>query len=320
MATLHYEKITPNATAPAHQFDGTFEVYADRSYTVPVNDSARITTGLRILAPPGTTVRTVAIQASWSHNVFPDSFCSVNFPAEILNKKGQVKPVELIVLVRNMGMTAYEIKPNQAIARLEFVPILQIKSLETLDINSVAVKPTTLQVGESESTDHNNVRTWFIKKYTENPDSVKQWIKDNIAVELQKYKDSAAYAGIKQETRPRLEANLILRHMAPDVLTALRREFDIVTDGEKIVKDMVPNGATTVATPKKDEIDYGDEEEEVPVPKAKPQAVAKGKAVAKAPAVSPPKVLGKAKAKAKPVPKPVSPELSEGEEVDEDDE
>lgn len=304
MATLHYEKVTPNATAPAHQFDGTFEVYSDRSYTVNTGDSARITTGLRILAPAGTTVRTVATQASWSHSVFPDSFCSVNFPAEILNKKGQVKPVELVVLLRNTGMTSYEIKPNQAIARLEFVPILQIKSLETLDINAVANKPVTLQVGEAETTEkQDNVRSWFVKKYIEDASSVKHWIKDNVAAELQKYKDSAAYAGIKPETRPRLEANLILRHMAPDTLTAIRRDFEIVTDGDKIVKEVTDTNKN---------VDYGEEDdEEVPVPKAKPQPIAKAKAVAKMAAK-------KTAAKAKPKPAPKV-EESEEEEISEDD-
>jgi dUTPase len=306
MATLHYEKITANAIAPAHQFDGTFEVYSDKSVTVVAGDSARVTTGLRILAPAGTSVRTVATSVSWSHNVFPDSYCSMNFPSEITNKKGQVKPTELIILIRNMGMVNYEIKPGQAIARLEFVPILQIKSLETTDINSVAMKPATLQVGETEQ-NVDTVRNWFINKYTENPDSVKQWIKDNVVIELQKYKESAAYAGIKASTRPKLEANLILRHMTPDVMQAMRREFEVISDGKKVVDEI---------TKKEDNVDYGDDEEEAP--KAKPQPVVKAKAVAKpAPKVAA-KPTGKVAAKAKAPAKPPTPEDSE-EEIEEDD-
>lgn len=315
MATLHYEKITANAIAPAHQFDGTFEVYSDKSVNVVAGDSARVTTGLRILAPVGTSVRTVATSASWSHSVFPDSYCSMNFPSEITNKKGQVKPTELIVLIRNMGMVNYEIKPGQAIARLEFVPILQIKSLETTDINSVAMKPATLQVGEAEQA-VDTVRNWFINKYTENPDSVKQWIKDNVVIELQKYKESAAYAGIKASTRPKLEANLILRHMTPDVMQALRREFEVISDGKKVVDEIDK-------TNKNNDVDYGEDEEEEEAPKAKPQPVVKAKAVAKPTPKVAAKPTGKVAAKgsalkAKAPAKPPTPEDSE-EEIEEDD-
>lgn len=280
---FHFQKIVPSAISPEHQRDGTYLVHSIKPYTIAAGEAVRVSTGLLVLSPPGTRVSCLPTYDSWDYNVHPDPMASVNFPE--LTGKGTEKPRELIILVRNDGMTEYRLEIGKPVARLEFVPVVQVQALETPDINTVIQKTETLTVGvEHDGVSIEDIRAWLMAKYEKDgPKSLERWLNDHIKAELVKYRAGATYNTIKPESRVRVEIALVMRNLSPDVFTAIRREMEV----EKVADMDKP------ATPAKPVVQYEDDDEDTPVATGKP-----------APKVSPIKkpaaVMVKGKPKASP--------------------
>ncbi len=300
---FHFQKIVPSAISPEHQRDGTYLVHSNKPYTIAAGEAVKVSTGLLVLSPPGTRVSCLPTYDSWDYNVHPDPMASVNFPE--LTGKGTEKPRELIILVRNDGMTEYRLEVGKPVARLEFVPVVQVQALETPDISTITQKAAALTIGtEHDGVSREDIRAWLIARYEkEGPKSLERWMNDHIKAELVKYRAGATYSTIKPESRVRVEVALVMRNLSPDVFTAIRREMEV---------EKVADVAEKPATPAKAVQYEDDDDEDLPAP-TKP-----------APKVSPIKkpAAVKAKAKASP-PKPAAKKpaalIDSEEDLDEED-
>jgi len=167
--SLQVKILGQSARLPRSNNNGSYNIFSSEEKIIKPNETAIIKTGIMISLPIGYYGMIESTELVISHNIETSNFGSLHYRGN-----SAAKPIELMLILRNFGLSKHLIKIGDVIGRLVAVqtkiyPILQVENIEEeidkKSLQKIIEKPKIKSIPVS-------AILWFKHLYRNDPDRV----------------------------------------------------------------------------------------------------------------------------------------------------
>lgn len=169
--SIQIKRSLPNARVPSSCGNGSYDLFSAECQTIKPGNSVNISTGFMISLPIGYYGLIESVELSTQRGVETSSFAGIHFHSFKKSVKYTRHEAELVITLRNFGMSSFVVQPGDIIGRLVLVRtgLLDVREVTEFE-DEIVRKPVA--VASAVAALAKDPETWFRLRWKESPDEM----------------------------------------------------------------------------------------------------------------------------------------------------
>jgi dUTPase len=295
--SVQVKLLSTSARTPKPNNDGSYDIYSSEEIVIKPGETTNIRTGSIISLPLGYYGMIESTELVVSKNIETSHFGSMHYHNSRFSKdsSGNIvnfRTIELILTLRNLGLTKHLIQIGDVIGKLVVLrtrnfPVRQVDEIEEETVNEFEEEiklhnddPNKIVYQQSKmKTLSNTYSIWFKKSYREDPAEItKKYLTNEMIKQIEEFKKTEMYEEAMNKIN--VEANFVWKILDDATKIAIESDFvqnkketfekEVKKDEKKNEKEVKRDEKKNEKEVKKDEkivkLEKKNENEKKPVP------------------------------------------------------